>query len=153
MPNYEKEMSILNITVTDDDILDALISIVGDEDVLYSNNDRSKGMAKDVVGTTIATSAELSVSVARHIYEAKDPFETGFEYERMMGDVSPLITSLNFLKNDTEYEMLKNAYGTLETVIDDIGKVPQGDKKEYETHLEACREAVVTCTDVFGKTE
>ena len=153
LPNYEKEMSILNITVTDDDILDALKAIVGDEDVLYKNNDRSKGMAKDVIGTTIATSAGLSVSVARHIYETKDPFGIGFEYEKMMGEVSPLITSLDFLGSDTEYEMLKNAYGTLETVIDDVEKVPQGDEKDYETHLEACRNAVAACAEVFGKTE
>ena len=45
LPNYEKELSIFNIKVTDDDILDGLIAMVGDAGVLYKNNDRSKGLA------------------------------------------------------------------------------------------------------------
>ena len=153
LPNYEKELSIFNIKVTDDDILNALIAMVGDADVLYKNNDRSKGLAKDVVGTTIATNAELSVGIARHIYESKDPFEMGFDYEKMKGEALSLINSLSFLEGDTEYKMLKDAYGALETVIDNIEKVPQGDEKGYETHLQACRDAVTSCAEVFGKTE
>ena len=153
LPNYEKELSIFDITVTDDDILDALIAMVGDADVLYKNNDHSKGLAKDVVGTTIATNADLSVGVARHIYESKDPYEMGFDYEKTQGEVSSLLNSLDFLEGETEYEMLKDAYKALEAVIDDIEKVPQGDEKGYETRLQTCRDAVTSCAEVFGKTE
>lgn len=151
--NFKNDMSALGVTVKDEDVLDALKEMMGDRDNLYEDEDRSKGIAKDLIGAFLATDEKASVSVAKYLFEKEDPLGYGFDYKGMMEEVSVLLSELGEIKEDEEYRKLKDMYETLETVIDDIDKVPDGSESKYMEDLETCREKSLSLAEVFGKKE
>jgi len=150
--SYKNTMSVFNITVTDQDLVDAFSTMTNDPKVIYTDGDPSKGINKDTLGMILANEENYSIGVAKSIYEAKDPYNIGFDYEENLGSkATEIIKALSFLEEDEGYDLLKNLHNKDERLFVDLASIVLGLEGDYDQNLTDCREATLVCEKLFGE--
>lgn len=150
--SYKNTMSVFNITVTDQDLVDAFSTMTNDPKVIYTDGDPSKGINKDTLGMILANEENYSIGVAKSIYEAKDPYNIGFDYEENLGSkATEIIKALSFLEEDEGYDLLNNLHSKDERLFVDLASIVLGLEGDYDQNLTDCREATLACEKLFGE--
>lgn len=150
--SYKNTMSVFDISVTDQDLVDAFSTMTDNPKDIYKDGDPSKGINKDTLGMVLANEENFSIGIAKSVYEAKDPYNLGFEYEESLGNkASDIIKALSFLEEDEGYDLLKKLHNKDEKIFVDIASIVLGLEGDYEQDLTDCREAAMACEKIFGE--
>lgn len=150
--SYKNTMSVFDISVTDQDLVDAFSTMTDNPKDIYKDGDPSKGINKDTLGMVLANEENFSIGIAKNVYEAKDPYNLGFEYEESLGNkAGDIIKELSFLEEDEGYDLLKKLHNKDERIFVDIASIVLGLEGDYEQDLTDCREAAMACEKIFGE--
>ena len=140
---FLKTLSVLDIEVTYDDVIEAL--------TYYEGEDAKKLKDTDILGVMLVTEKQYAVEVAKYIYEKYNPLKISTDYKRDLEKVSSDLSDLSYLKDDEEYALLMDLYEKGTSMSDDISSAPSGTYEEHCKRLEEYRNLSLKCNEIFSE--